>query len=84
MPVVGLDTTFLADVLRHDADAIRQLKAFSGATERHVTTALNAAELYQGAASPRRGAKAIEEIDDLLAGSSCFRSTQKRHTFTAT
>jgi predicted nucleic acid-binding protein len=66
--VAGLDTTFLSDILRQDEAAVRTLARLAKSDQRHVTTSLNAAELYQGAASSRKGTKMRLEIAELLDG----------------
>lgn len=67
-PLVGLDTTFLSDVLRQQEAALDLLRGLVGSQERHVTTALNAAELLNGAAASRQGERKFEKIQELLDG----------------
>jgi len=67
-PLVGLDTTFLSDVLRQDETAVALLGELADSKERHVTTALNAAELFNGAASSRHGERMFKQIQELLEG----------------
>jgi len=44
------------------------LNELAASQERHVTTALNAAELYNGAAASRHGARMFAQIHELLEG----------------
>jgi len=66
--LVRPDTTFLSDVLRQDETAMALLGDLAGSQERHVTTALNAAELFNGAAASRHGEKMFAQIHELLEG----------------
>lgn len=66
--VVGLDTTFLADLLRRNEAALRVLRELSQTSQRHVTTSLNACELYQGAGASKQRSKSLAEVGEILEG----------------
>jgi predicted nucleic acid-binding protein len=64
-----LDTSFLIDLIRHDPEAMRTLKAMEREGLPLATTAINALELYRGAflsASVQANLREVEAITRAL------------------
>jgi len=63
---VCFDTSFLVDLLRGIPSAQKKLEYFLERNERLTTTPLSAAELFEGAYSPRRKKGDLEEVKGIL------------------
>ena len=64
--MVCLDTTFLVDLVRAKPEAEKKLQYYLDNDERITTTAINAAELYDGAYSTKGRKTEVERVRGLL------------------
>ncbi len=61
-----LDTSFLVDLLRRKPAAQKKLEFFLEGDEELTTTPISAAELFEGAYSPKRRTEDLEETREIL------------------
>lgn len=64
--MVCFDTSYLVDLVRRNPEAEKKLAYFLERDETLTTTPISAAELFEGAYSPRRKSGELERITGLL------------------